>query len=149
MRGQWIGNFSGQNQGLLMLNVDDRGAHFEGIAYLNVTNKHLPSTAATFVTANKERSFEFRTTNVWPINPINGVVDSWENVKQFYDPQIRISGWADIKGIWDDDFIELSWKTELGRVNTNGHGCEILRTWNSPTPSIVKSNDVCRHHAAT
>ncbi|UVT16409.1 MAG: FRG domain-containing protein [Nitrospira sp.] len=114
MRGQWIGNVSGQNKGLLMLNVDDRGTHFEGIAYLNVTNRHLPSTAATFVTANKERSFEFRTTSVLPINPIKGVVDSWDNGKQFYDPQIRISGYADVKGTWNDNFIELSWTTELG-----------------------------------
>lgn len=124
MRGQWIGNFSGQNQGLLMLNVDDRDTHFEGIAYLNVQNKRLPSTAATFVTANKERSFEFRTTNVFPINPTNGVVDLWDNVKQFYDPQIRISEHANVKGTWDDDFIELSWVTELG---TQG-SCKLPRS---------------------
>ena len=136
MKGQWIGNFSGQNQGLLMLNVDDRETHFEGIAYLNVTNKNLPSTAATFVTENKDKSFEFRTANIFPINPTNGVVDTWDNVKHFYDSQIRISEYADVKGAWDDDFIELSWTTEMG---TQG-SCKLPRS-QADKPSNLSSRN--------
>ncbi len=43
----------------------------------------------------------------------------------------------------------LRQKKWLGPVNTNDHGYAILRSWNSPTPSIVTSNDVCQHHAGT
>lgn len=114
MKGQWIGNFAGQNEGLIMLNVDDRGTHFEGIAYLNVNNKQLPSTAASFSTRNKDQNFEFKTTNLLPINPTNGLVDSWDNLKKFYGPDIRISKYAEVKGTWDDNFIDLSWTTEIG-----------------------------------
>ncbi len=114
MKGQWIGSFEGQNEGLIMVNVDDRETHFEGIAYLNVSNNQLPSSAASFTTRNKDKEFEFRTTNILPINPINGVVDSWDTLKKFYDQDISISKYADIKGTWDDNYIELSWTTDLG-----------------------------------
>lgn len=42
-----------------------------------------------------------------------------------------------------------AFNVELGRVNTNGHFYEILRTWKSPTHSIAKSSRVCRRNAAT
>ena len=43
----------------------------------------------------------------------------------------------------------LDLRSQLERVNTNGHFHEILRTWKSPTLSIAKSSRVCRRHAAT
>ena len=44
---------------------------------------------------------------------------------------------------------QLTQSSRLGRVNTNGHFYEILRTWKSPTLSIAKSSRACRRHAAT
>ena len=83
MKGQWIGNYSGSHGGLIVLNVDDRGTHFEGVAYINESNNKLPSVAAGFVTTGKEKNFCFRTNTILPINPNNGVVDSWDRNVQF------------------------------------------------------------------
>jgi two-component system chemotaxis response regulator CheY len=52
------------------------------------------------------------------------------------------TGWI-VKPFRPDQFFEL------GRVNTNGHFHEILRTWKSPTHSIATSSRVCRRNAAT
>ncbi|MDH4152979.1 MAG: FRG domain-containing protein [Nitrospira sp.] len=118
MKGQWIGSYGGSHGGLIVLNVDDRGTHFEGVAYLNESNNEWPSVAAVFTTASKDNNFRFRTNTILPISPTNGVIDNWDNVKAFYAPNIAISKFADVAGKWDDESIELSWETELGTVGT-------------------------------
>jgi len=116
MKGQWIGNYSGSHGGLIVLNVDDRGTHFEGVAYINESNNKLPSVAAGFVTTGKEKNFCFRTNTILPINPNNGVVDSWDNVKAYYAANIAMSSFADVTGKWDNNSVELLWKTQLGAI---------------------------------
>jgi hypothetical protein len=76
MNGQWIGKYSGSNDGLIVANIDDRQSHFEGIAYLNESNGSLPGTAAYFRTQNRDPQFNFRTGLILPINPRNGITDS-------------------------------------------------------------------------
>jgi hypothetical protein len=46
MNGQWIGRYHGGSTGLIVVNIDERPAKFQGVAYLNVDNKALPSVAA-------------------------------------------------------------------------------------------------------
>lgn len=133
MKGQWIGNYTGYNKGLIVLNVDDRGSFFQGVAYLNENNNQLPSIAASFSTKNKDRTFEFRTNELLPIHPRTGVADTWNTVKQFYGDQVQLSEYADVRGIWDDDFIELSWTTQLGLQGT----CKLSKT-QADQPSNLK-----------
>jgi hypothetical protein len=114
MKGQWIGNYGGLHEGLIVLNVDDRGTHFEGVAYINESNDKLPTVAVVFATESKDKNFSFKTSTILPINPTNGVVDSWDNVKAFYASNIALSSFANVAGKWDDNSVELSWKTELG-----------------------------------
>jgi FRG domain len=116
MKGQWIGNYGGLHEGLIVLNVDDRGTHFEGVAYINESNNKLPTVAAVFATESKDKNFSFKTSTILPINPTNGVVDSWDNVKAFYASNIALSSFANVAGRWDDSSVELSWKTELGTI---------------------------------
>src|SRR5882762_9217961 len=66
MNGQWIGVYTGSSQGSIIVNVDDRGAFYQGVAYLHDGNPALPGIAASFKTANKERRFHVRTDAILP-----------------------------------------------------------------------------------
>ena len=68
MKGQWIGNYTGSSPGMIIVNVDERSTHYQGVAYLHESNPAIPSTAASFKTSKKERSFRFRTDVILPIN---------------------------------------------------------------------------------
>jgi hypothetical protein len=75
MNGQWIGRYHGSSVGLIVVNIEERRANYQGVAYLNEDNKNLPSVAAFFRTRDKNRHFEFRTDLIVPINPISGLPD--------------------------------------------------------------------------
>src|SRR5439155_24416947 len=123
MNGQWIGNYTGTSPGMIVVNVDERSTHYEGVAYLNENQPTLPSTAASFRTINKDRSFHFQTNVILPINPATGLVDLWDNVKARY-PGAGVSARADVQGSWDESRLTMRWDTETGV-----HGeCELPRS---------------------
>jgi hypothetical protein len=57
MKGQWIGTYSGDTTGLIIVNIDELPTCFQGVAYLNEGNNQIPSAAAFF-----------RTTHYCPVN---------------------------------------------------------------------------------
>ena len=131
MNGQWIGSYKGANAGTIILNIDDRGSYFEGVAYLNESNSTLPSTAAMFVTENKAHDFKFKTIALFPINPSTGFPDSWESLKASF-PNVAVPHEAECYGHWDEEKLKISWKTD---IETFGNA-EIPRS-TSDTPSEV------------
>jgi len=113
MNGQWIGEYNGTNNGSIIVNVDDRGDHFEGVAYLLQSNSSLPSSAASFTTKDKSNEFEFKTQVIMPIHPSTRVPDTWDNLKGFY-PDASISKDACVRGSWDKEKLILKWETDIG-----------------------------------
>src|SRR5437016_11186449 len=113
MNGQWIGRYTGASEGMIIVNVDDRGAFYQEVAYLHDGNPALPGIAALFKTPNEERHFQVRTDVIIAINPQTGLADLWDNVKQRY-PGAAISTYADVTGSWDDASLTLAWKTDIG-----------------------------------
>lgn len=57
MNGQWLGRYAGVNPGTAIINIDNMGDHYEGIAYLHPDNKALPRSCAYFRTIDKSESF--------------------------------------------------------------------------------------------
>ena len=123
MKGQWIGNYTGSSPGMIIVNVDERSTHYQGVAYLHESNPAIPSTAASFKTSKKERSFRFRTDVILPINPGTGLVDLWDNIEQLY-PGAGVSVHADVEGSWDEARLTLRWNTDAGVTGT----CELPRS---------------------
>jgi hypothetical protein len=72
MNGQWLGRYNGTNSGTIMVNIDDLGSFFRGVAYLRDSNQKFPAIGAGFSTKNKDAHFEFSTQNLWPLHPKNG-----------------------------------------------------------------------------
>jgi len=102
---------------MLIVNVDDRGTFYQGVAYLHDGNPALPGITALFRTPNKERHFQTRTDAIAAINPETGLADVWDKVKERY-PGASLSTYADVTGSWDDASLTLAWTTDIGLNGT-------------------------------
>ena len=123
MNGQWIGKYSGTNTGEIVVNIDDFRSSYRGVAYLNESNASLPGSAALFETSDKESDFKF-TAEVVPIHPHTRNIDSWENVKVFYPPNVIVPKSAEVHGTWNNEVLKLSWTTDIGTTGT----CELPKS---------------------
>jgi hypothetical protein len=124
MNGQWIGQYTGTNLGNVMINLDDLGSHFRGVAYLTDSNTTLPGIGASFRTRNRNANFELRTDAIWAIHPATGDSAIWEDVAKLYPEGVRIPRSADVTGQWDERSLKLAWQTDVG---TSG-SCELPRS---------------------
>lgn len=136
MRGQWIGKYTGASGGMIIVNVDERSSHYQGVAYLNEDNKALPNTAALFRTKTKDRDLQFRTDSILPINPFHGTTDLWDNIKRFYPVNVSISEYADVKASWNDTTLSLSWTTTLGSMGS----CVLPRSQGDQPSELIPKN---------
>jgi hypothetical protein len=136
VNGQWVGRYSGTSSGVIVVNIDERHAHYQGVAYLNEDNKALPSVAAFFRTKDKSQQFDFRTDVILPINPFSGLSDTWERVKSHYGTDVVLSEYADVNGTWNDKSLSLKWVTSL---KTEGE-CELPRSRAGEPSELVPIN---------
>lgn len=138
MKGQWIGNFSGTNEGLILVNVDERKSMFEGMAYVHDKNGALPGLEDWFNTCCKASDFTFRTSAISPINPQTGVADSWGNLKRFFGQDVVIPEFADVSGTWTETSLKMSWTTN---IRTHG-SCELPRSKAGDASELVPLSEV-------
>jgi len=121
MNGQWFGKWSGisappvnkPTSGLAIMNADDRGDRYSGIAFMNEDGPEFISSAATFNIEKKEKTFSFKT-NILPIHPEFGTVTSWTEIKKIMGQNITYSRYVDVKGQIVENTLSVEWKTELG-----------------------------------
>ncbi len=113
MNGQWMGQYAGSNTGSIIVNMDDRDDHYEGMAFLIDSNSKLPAIAASVKTNDKARTIQLKTSTIRSINPHTLFIDSWESVKEFY-PDVTFPNEADVKGDWNEERLILNWATNIG-----------------------------------
>jgi hypothetical protein len=119
MNGQWIGEYNGTNRGVLMVNVDDMGSHFEGVAYLRPVGNDVPRTGIGFRTVNKDWAFLFTTNDLWAIHPKTANPAPWDTIKSLYPDNLQLVTQTEVSGQWDDRRLSLNWRTDLGTVGTS------------------------------
>lgn len=83
MRGQWLGRYEGSTTGRIMVNIDQVGDHFEGVAYLHPDEAGVPGTVAYFLTENNETEQSVSVLTL-PIHPRTGFQCTWEEICQIY-----------------------------------------------------------------
>ena len=88
MKGQWIGRYSGDHTGDVMVNIDLKDGVFLGQAFshpdIQEDNIKLPSTAAYFIFSN-EKTNDINV-NLQPIDQNFNIVNTWEEIKdQFHE----------------------------------------------------------------
>lgn len=114
MKGQWIGSYSGTTQGSMIVNVDDRGDHFQGAAHLFEQDPKFPHAIAFFQTKDRATPFSFRTDEIHAFDPETKFVSPWNVVKKHYASDVTFSQYADAEGTWNDCQLQLAWNTDSG-----------------------------------
>jgi hypothetical protein len=68
MNGQWIGTYSGNSTGKLILNIDSQESCYVGVAYVLEDDSSLPSTAVAFRTNSKDPTVSVRADVILPLD---------------------------------------------------------------------------------
>ena len=76
MNGQWMGRYTGSSSGSIIVNLDDIGYCYEGVAFLIDEDKQLPRVAAVLKTNDKSEKFKFKTSIILPIDPKTGIINN-------------------------------------------------------------------------
>ena len=112
MNGQWIGRYSGTNSGQLIVDLDDRGTHYEGIACAYDDDPLLPGTFVHVKTTDKQPTFQDRLP-VLPIDPRTGEPNDWANLQTLFPQGINVPKHASISLNVEDDVLKVEWKTDI------------------------------------
>ena len=100
MRGQWLGSYKGNTNGVVTIELDDLGDHYEGMAFIYPADPAIfPPIAGAVTTADKSPKFAVQIrTDV--IDLQRGFLVGWEAVKHNY-PKITLDPTIDT--IWSCD----------------------------------------------
>jgi hypothetical protein len=111
LKGQWIGTTTGDTEGQIIVNVDDRGSYYSGKAHLIPDNASLLASSAFFNTKDKNNKFNFNA-NIYPIDPRTGENCKWEQIPKSYLTG-QYSKKAEVEGCFDDHTLEIKAKTDI------------------------------------
>lgn len=115
MRGQWLGSYSGNTTGKIMINIDDLHDHYEGVAYLHPDQNGIPSTVAYFTTEDRGSEHSL-TAYTFPIDPRTGFQTTWEEIKGLYPEGVAHSRGAKTQVKQTDNCLTVSRTTDIGVV---------------------------------
>lgn len=117
MNGQWMGNYTGTNAGLFVLDVDDAGTHYQAIGIGYDANIAYPRTFSTFDIPKGQTRFDLRI-DIAPLERGSGNLLSPTEMAQKF-PGVTTPSYADTKWSVSGDEIEIAWQTQ---IQTQGHG---------------------------
>ena len=115
MNGQWMGEFTGSNSGLLVVNIDDMGDHYEGHAVAFDSDSDLPDAFVPLVTPDKLSVVKIKVP-ISPIDPRTRAVGSADTIAQHYPKAELFSKWADVTISYKESDLNLEWETDAGFV---------------------------------
>lgn len=113
MRGQWIGTYTGNSAGDLIINIDETKENFQGVAYVNPTDKNLPSSAAHFDTEDKLPNQKV-VAYVFPIDPRSGFQCEWDDIKHLYGENITFSKRVEVSFDLHDGKLKIEAANDIG-----------------------------------
>jgi hypothetical protein len=138
MNGQWIGYYTGTNNGTVLIDLDDAKDHYEGSAVAIDGNTGLPPTLSHFQNVPKgQKNFTLRV-QLALMDRQTGTLTPWDELKKHYPADVRAPSFADTTWKVDGDAIEISWRTD---IDTHGHA--IVHRSRATQPSeLVPLSDV-------
>jgi hypothetical protein len=113
MNGQWIGPYTGSNSGLLVIDLDDMGTHYEGRAFVWHDNPSLPGTFVFIKTLDKAASRHL-SLDLLPVNPRTGDVGSRDQIAPLFPPCVTFPRRAEVNLGWNGQTLKVDWKTDIG-----------------------------------
>lgn len=130
MNGQWIGEYTGTNRGLLVVDLDDVGDQYDGTAAALDTNLALPPMLAVLVKVPKgQQRFHLRAV-LRPIDRARGQVVTWDEIKRNYPADVTVPNYADITWEIGANSSDVSWTTDIA---TSGRATVIKSKASEPS----------------
>jgi hypothetical protein len=111
MNGQWVGPYAGNSSGLLVIELDDVGDHYDGFVYAYDRNPSLPSVLVTLSYVPKTEAHFVRKLPLSPIDR-NGYVLTEDQVKDRY-PGVSIPKHFDTEWQVTASGISMKWITDV------------------------------------
>lgn len=111
MNGQWLGRYTGTNSGTLMIDLDDKGTHYEGRACAYDDNTALPSTFVIVKTENKATQFQLRL-QLYPLDPRTGDATTWNQLGSVF-PNVTFPVFADVIFDLQGHIPSINWRTNI------------------------------------
>ncbi|MBI4223040.1 MAG: FRG domain-containing protein [Planctomycetes bacterium] len=111
MKGQWIGRIKGDIEGQIIINIDDLGKNYGGVAFVLPDKKELPASVAFFQTQDKKTENKLNAQTM-PIDPRTGLPCLWKDIQNLY-PGITHSSEAAVNIHFEGNELHLKAKTNL------------------------------------
>ena len=115
MNGQWLGGYDGTTPGYIVLDLDDLGTHYEGVAVAYDDRTQVPSTFVRLRTIDKSTSFVLRDVPVQPIDPLTGDPSTWAALSPRF-PGVTFPTTVEIHGDLRDDVLSVNWTTDIQTI---------------------------------
>lgn len=98
-----------------MINIDEVGDHYEGVAYLYPSTRKIPASVAYLTTLNKDEQ-QVAEAHIFPIDPRTGSRGNWEEIKVLYEEEIVHSSMASVDLKVQDNKLYISAKSDIDVV---------------------------------
>lgn len=113
LNGQWLGRYSGTNQGIFVFDVDDLGDHYEGWVYLYDNNPALPGMIGSIATSSKANDIEVDVA-LQPIHPPLADPRDWQEISGHYPLVTAVATRARARIHWDATDLRANASTDIG-----------------------------------
>ena len=113
IQGQWLGTYSGTNNGEAILELDAIGSQFEGRVYVYDQNSQLPSTSAYVILPNATGSHRIPDLPLFPLHPFTGDFTDWPQIAQLF-PGVTFPSTADTTWTITGGTMNVTWTTNIG-----------------------------------
>lgn len=116
MKGQWLGLFTGTNNGRAIINIDEQAEVYTGVVYFFDNDASMPMLTAHFEIEKSNISSGMGTCKsnwINPLQPGSFTEVDWNSVAQFY-PNITFPKTIDIAFELSDSQLKVSAKTDIG-----------------------------------
>lgn len=117
MNGQWLGEYSGSNNGRIAIDLDDLGNRYQGTVCLYEFSPNLPSSMAVINSSDKANVQKLKIEPLWVIHPDTGNAIEWNDELATRFPDVEMPTTADATVEVKGDTLHVSWQTDIG---TNG-----------------------------
>ncbi len=116
MNGQWLGPYTGTNNGLLVLELDEVGDHCEGIVSAYNASPDMPTIVGE-IRIKKGETRQGVRIPIFPVERGSGVIYAVENLAKRF-PGVTVPTHADAELTIGLTQIDLSWTTNIGTSGT-------------------------------
>lgn len=135
MKGQWIGNYVGSNNGGIILDLDELESCYQGVAVLIDNDIKLPITFARIKTPSKAPGFELEVAlNL--VDPHSGLISQWEHLRHKF-PNVEFPSSAKTKWSFEGDQLAIGYQTNIGSF-----GSALLPRSNAQKQSELKPIEI-------